>query len=402
MSKRIALVSQEYPPETAKGGIGSQTFAKAHGLHSLGHQVHVISRAPSKNRNHSIDRGVNITRIPGMDARMPLYTSIADWVGYSTEIAATISAIHAESPLDLLDFPEWGCEGYVHLLNQTAWNRIPTVIHLHGPLVMFAHTMGWPEMESEFYRNGVVMESTCVRLANAVFSSSSCSADWCAKHYGIDRASIPILHTGVDISLFSPRNAPKEKNPTIIFAGKLAENKGAKLLLEAACNLARDFPDLRLRMLGRGEPKIVKELSEMVAARRVPDLLELAGFIDRAELPTELSRAHIFAAPSEYEGGPGFVYLEAMACGLPVIACSGSGAAEVIRQGENGLLVPPRDLPALEAALRTLLLEPARRQEMGKRGREFVLTEADSRNCIRKLEAFYLSVMKMNETSAGN
>ena len=387
---RIAFVSQEYPPETAKGGIGTQTFLKAHGLAALGHQIHVISRSANGKFSERNDHGVQVTRIPGLESRMPIFTEAADWLSYSAEVAAAVAALHAKSPLDVVDFPEWGAEGCVHLLNRTEWNRIPTVIHLHGPLVMFAHTMGWPELDSEFFRAGTAMEGACVRLADAVFSSSKCSADWCAKHYGRQRDEIRVLHTGVDTELFSPRAVRKAERPTIVFAGKLARNKGVHLLAEAACKLAPEFPGLHLRLLGRGDQKIIGELQAIT--RELPDLLDLPGFVDRAELRDHLSRAHIFAAPSQYEGGPGFVYLEAMACGLPVIACAGSGAAEVVHPGENGLLVPPRDVDQLVSSLRSLLGDTAARERMGKQAREYVLAEADSRVCIRRLEAYYSSV----------
>jgi len=91
---------------------------------------------------------------------MAVHTEAMDWLSYSVEVAAAVAALHGKQPLDLVDFPEWGAEGYAHLLNRTEWNRIPTVIHLHGPLVMFAHTMDWPAMDSEFYRVGAVMEGT--------------------------------------------------------------------------------------------------------------------------------------------------------------------------------------------------------------------------------------------------
>ena len=384
---RIALVSQEYPPETAKGGIGSQTYLKAHGLAALGHRVHVISRSPTPEKIERKDEAVHVLRVPGLDARTPVYTEAADWLTYSGEVAAAVASLHARTPLDVIDFPEWGAEGCVHLLNQTEWNRIPTVIHLHGPLVMFAHTMGWPEIGSEFYRAGTALEGACLRLAHAVFSSSQCSADWCVKQYGLERERIPILHTGVDTELFSPGAGPKAERLTIVFAGKLARNKGVHLLVEAASRLAKDFPGLHLRLLGRGEPKIIQELQSLAAG--VPELLDVPGFVERAALPGQLGRAHIFAAPSQYEGGPGFVYLEAMACGLPVIACAGSGAAEVVRQGENGLLVPPLDTSALVSALHSLLADAAAREAMGRRARHFVLAEADSRACLKKLESFY-------------
>jgi glycosyltransferase involved in cell wall biosynthesis len=323
---------------------------------------------------------------------MAIYTEIADWLTYSIKVAAEVTVQHRRAPLDLVDFPEWGCEGYVHLLNRTEWNWIPTVIHLHGPLVMFAHTMGWPDKESEFYRVGMHMERTCLRLGDAVFSSSDCSADWCAKHYGLQRAKIPRLHTGIDTEWFYPRPVSKENRPTIVFVGKIVRNKGVEILLEAACVLAREYPNLQLRMLGRGESGIIQELQGKAAAVGLEHLLDLVGFVDRQDLPSYLSRAHIFAAPSKYEGGPGFVYLEAMACGLPVIACEGSGAAEIVLPGKNGFLIPPDNVDALVKVIRRLLSNPQACQEIGAFGRRYVLAEAESTMCLKRLEAFYTAV----------
>jgi len=388
---RIALVSQEYPPETAKGGLGTQTFLKAHGLAALGHEVYVVSRSPTGKPTHKKTGKVWVARVGSFSNGFSAHTDIADWLTHSAMVSAEIEALHARKPLDLIDCPEWAAEGFVHFLNRTPWQSIPTVVQLHGPLVMFAHTMGWPDTTSELYRVGTAMESACVRLADAVFSSSQCSIDWCAKHYGLNGKHVPVLHTGVDTKRFSPRFVTKAKRPTIIFAGKLARNKGVHLLVKAAVRLAREFPQLHLRLLGRGEQNIGDELRHI--ARDCESLLDLPGFVDSAELPEEFSRAHIFAAPSEYEGGPGFVYLEAMACGLPVIACAGSGAAEMVREGKNGLLVPPQDVSALTAALRSLLKNDTRRESMGRFARRFVLAEADSRECVQQVEAFYAGVV---------
>jgi glycosyltransferase involved in cell wall biosynthesis len=92
-----------------------------------------------------------------------------------------------------------------------------------------------------------------------------------------------------------------------------------------------------------------------------------------------------------YEGGPGLVYLEAMACGLPVIACRGNGASEVVHHEESGFLVPPRDAQAVAEALKLLLSDAGLRRSMGLRARHFVEAEADSRLCLDRLEAFYRS-----------
>ena len=138
---RIGLIAQEYPPDTAKGGIGTQTYLKAHGLTALGHNVRVISRSAVKQRSVHEAEGIRVIRVPS--TWMPVYTELADWLSYSQRVAEEIAAQHAHEAFDILDFPEWACEGYVHLLNRSEWNWIPTVLHLHGPLVMLARTLGW-------------------------------------------------------------------------------------------------------------------------------------------------------------------------------------------------------------------------------------------------------------------
>lgn len=388
---KIGLVSQEYPPETAKGGIGTQTQLKARGLAALGHHVRVISRSPNGYRAESVDGSVRIIRVPS--TAMPIYTELADWLSYSQRVAEEVAAQHAMEPFDILDFPEWACEGYVHFLNQSEWNHVPSVIHLHGPLVMLGRALGWPDPRSEFFRIGTQMEASSLRLADAVFSSSDCSADWCAREYGLDRARIPRLHTGIDTSLFRPQPVPRAPTPTVLFIGKLLRNKGVEVLTDAACEVAKDFPGLRLRLVGRGEDSVIGLLRSKVAKYGSESMLELPGFVRREDLPQELSRAHLFAAPSQYEGGPGFVYLEAMSCGLPVIGCRGSGAAEVIRHQHNGLLVDPDDVAALADALRTLLGDPSASIAMGHRARRFVAEEADTRRCVGEIARFYERVL---------
>ncbi len=390
---RIALVSQEYPPETAHGGIATQTHAKAHGLAALGHEVYVVSHSVNGLRHAHRTGEVEVIRIPGFDTQMPVNTEPVRWITYSALVAAEIASLHRRVGLDVVDFPDWGCEGYVHLLNRAPWDRLPTVIHLHGPLVMLASTIGWPERASELHRVGLAMEETCLRLADAIVSSSRCSANWIGECYGLDVASVPVIHTGIDVEMFQPGCAPPDERPTIVFVGRVARSKGADTLVDAACDSASAIPGLRLRLVGRVEPGLREDLLARAQAAGQPELLEFVGFLPRAELARELCRAHVFAAPSRYEGGPGFVYLEAMACGLPVIACSGSGAAEVVTDGETGLLVPPGDVHALSASIRGLFTDPSRRDRMGRAARLFVEREAEAGVCIRRFARFLESVV---------
>jgi len=99
---RICLVSQEYPPETADGGIGYQTHAKAHGLARKGHEVHVISVSPDHQQHEYRDELVQVLRIPGCWHRLPICSPAVEWLTYSVEVAAAVAGLHSRSPLDLL------------------------------------------------------------------------------------------------------------------------------------------------------------------------------------------------------------------------------------------------------------------------------------------------------------
>jgi glycosyltransferase involved in cell wall biosynthesis len=390
---RVLLASQQYPPETADGGIGTQTHAKAHGLARLGHEVFVVSHSPDDQRHESRDGAVTVIRIPGPDGRMAIHTLEAWWLTYSSAVAEEIASLHRRVELDLIDFAEYGAEGFTWLLNRPAVDRVATVIQLHGSLAMLAETIAWPEKQSEFFRTGTFMEGTCLRLADAVFSSSRCSADWCSRTYGIHRDAIDVIHTGVDTEHFAPGAFPKDDRPTVVFVGRINESKGAGVLVEAIAKLAPRISGLQLRLIGRAEPHIRERMIRRAAAGGREDLVEFVGYVSRDELPAHLTRAHVFAAPSLYEGGPGFVYLEAMACGLPVIGCSGSGAAEAVAEGETGFLVAPCDLDALVDSLERLLSDHGLRTRMGTAARQSALAHADARNCIKRIESFYLSVL---------
>ncbi|HYD20268.1 MAG TPA: glycosyltransferase family 4 protein [Flavipsychrobacter sp.] len=396
---RIVLVSQEFPPETAKGGIGTQTYMKAHGLAALGHEVVVLSRSIDNIVSKITQGKVTVIRIPGMEDALPEMTLPVQWLSYSVKVAEALNDIHSESPIDIIDFPEWAAEGYVYLLNRTEWNKVPVVVQLHGPLIMLAETIGWPEKGSTFLNSGVHMEATSVQLADAVYSSSGCSAEWIRKYYDTTRNSIPVIHTGIDTQKFTMLAVEKNARLTVVFVGKAVKNKGVEELLRAVIHLRREIPEIQLRLIGGGERPVLDKLQEIVAESNADDVLEIAGYIHKQDLAEELSKAHVFAAPSYYEGGPGFVYLEAMACGLPVVACSGSGINEIVEHGHNGFLVPPREVEPLAEALSLLLKDAGLREQMGNNAHVYAMANADSEVCIRRLEAFYQSVLEKQRES---
>jgi glycogen(starch) synthase len=386
---RIALVSREYPPETAKGGLATQTALKARALASFGHQVHVISEALDGEPRSCSTNGVQVTRIAGYHHRLVMWSPVVEWMTYSAHVAVALQELGRPVPFDIVEFPEWGCEGLVPLLNRDGTRGSAMIIQLHAPLVMLAHTLNWPPIDSEFYRVGTALEAATLRLADAVYSSSACSTDWCARHYGLRRDDVPTLHAGVDTNLFAPRAEGRAACPTIAYAGRLVWNKGVDMVVEAACRLVTEHPVLQLVLCGAGDAAMVDAIRSRAAAAGFADAIEITGQLGHEALARCLARAHAFAAPSIYEPGPGLACLEAMACGLPVVASDGSGFAEVVSHGETGFLVPPRDVDALTEALGRLLAKPADAEAMGRRARAWVIANADTQRSVRRIETFY-------------
>src|SRR5690349_23603347 len=132
---RICLVSQEYPPETARGGIGTQTWNKARALAALGHEVHVLSSSagPAPGLRHGVEDGIAVHRLrpPGLD--FPVNGEASFWLGYSWAVLAALHELLEQATFDLLDFAEYGGEGYAYLLDRRPWSSVPVVVQLHGP-----------------------------------------------------------------------------------------------------------------------------------------------------------------------------------------------------------------------------------------------------------------------------
>jgi glycosyltransferase involved in cell wall biosynthesis len=144
--------------------------------------------------------------------------------------------------------------------------------------------------------------------------------------------------------------------------GRLAPEKGFDLLIEAFARLAERFGDWGLAILGEG--RLRGELESLAAERGLAGRVLLPGAV--ASPGSTLRKADLFVLSSRWEALP-MALIEAMACGLPVVAtrCI-SGAEPWIRPGENLLLVPTEDVPGLAAAMADLMQDEAQRRLLGE------------------------------------
>jgi phosphatidyl-myo-inositol dimannoside synthase len=167
-----------------------------------------------------------------------------------------------------------------------------------------------------------------------------------------------------------PRSFPQGQ--VILAVGRWSSSeryKGADDLIRSIAQLRTEFPGLHLVAVGAGDD--LPRLQELTADLNVTDRVHFFQGLSRAEIAACYSRADIFALPSTGEGF-GIVYLEAMAFSKPVVGAACGGTTDLIEDGMNGLLVPPRDTVALVACLRRLLSNEALQNNLGRRGADMV------------------------------
>jgi len=175
---------------------------------------------------------------------------------------------------------------------------------------------------------------------------------------------------------------------TLAVVAQLIERKGHLVLLEALPALLQEFPDLHVLFFGKGP--LDGRLREAIAAGGMQSRVRLAGF--RADLPRILPCLDLLVHPA-YREGLGVSLLQASAAGVPIVACRAGGIPEAVRDGLNGLLVPPGDVAKLRDAIATLLRDPALARRMGDAGRELVGREFSPDSMVEGNLAVYREVL---------
>lgn len=200
------------------------------------------------------------------------------------------------------------------------------------------------------------------------------------------RAAMVKIAPGIDTDHFAPVDSTDVKKSlgltekkVIVSVGRLVHRKGQDVLITAMPEILREIPDAHLLLIGEGPYR--QYLESQVKKLQIDSHVSFIGRISYADLPRYICLGEVFAMPArsrlaglEVEG-LGIVYLEASACGLPVIAGNSGGAPDAVREGVTGFVIDGRNPQAVAQSITELLAAPERARTMGLAGRAWIIEE---------------------------
>jgi glycosyltransferase involved in cell wall biosynthesis len=193
-----------------------------------------------------------------------------------------------------------------------------------------------------------------------------------ATSLGLDARNVSIVPNGTEVprlSEVSTKQRTRLETRIVVSVSNLIQVKGIDLNLMALAALSSRRPDLNWHYQIIGDGTEAGRLKDLARRLGISDRVSFLGRIGYSETMRRIDGGDVFSLPSWGEAF-GIVYLEAMARGRPVVGCQRNGAADIVTDGVDGILVPPRDVAALTAALEILLDSPERCRELGSRARD--------------------------------
>lgn len=388
---RIALIV--YQGSMSSGGQGVFAYYLSRELTRLGHEVHVIAGRPFP----QVEEGVmfhGLKTYRGWDfwhdaaeyryRTNPLlffhpfnfYEFAASRISlgsllftFSMRAYLKLHELHRQAPFDIVHDNQTLSYGILLMKKK----GLPVVASIHHPWTIdrrnrVAQAKG-PHVKAQAYLwFPWVMQEFVARRIDRVLTCSHNSALSIQSDLHLPPERITVIHYGADVDAFRPLDDVEKEPNSILFVGDSEDrNKGARYLLEALHPLRHRVP-FHLRFLDHRPADQLKLVQALKDRYHLDKHISVLPYVDMQELVRLYCRSQVVACPSLYEGF-GLPAVEAMACGVPVVATSAGALSEIIEDGVTGILVPPGDSDALGEALRRLLADPDLCRRMGEAGR---------------------------------
>jgi glycosyltransferase involved in cell wall biosynthesis len=386
---RIAFLTYRGNPRC--GGQGVYTRHLTRELRALGHSVEVLSGPPWP----ELDDGVGFTPVPGLDLyrdpdpfRLPHpreFLSREDWVefgimctaGFGEPLAFSRRArqLLAERRADFDVVHDNQCLG-TGMLGMVA-DGWPLLTTLHHPITVdrqlaLSHTTNpWQRVTTRRWFGFLSMQVKVARALPAVVTVSENSRTDISAQMEVKPERMTVVPVGVDHTVFQPvPGLTPVPGRIMVTSSSDVPMKGLVPLLEAVAKL-RTERDIELTVIGR--PTEGGRVDKALNRLGLTDIVRCVSGISDDALARLYGEAEVAVVPSLYEGFS-LPAIEAMSCGVAVVATTGGALPEVVgTSGETGLLVPPDDPGALAGAIALLLDDPALRARLGAAGRDRVI-----------------------------
>jgi glycosyltransferase involved in cell wall biosynthesis/phosphoheptose isomerase len=367
---RIAMVSEHASPLAVLGGVdagGQNVFVAAlsREVARRGHEVVVYTRRddPAPPRQVELCPGVTVEHVDaGPAAELPK----DELLPHMPAFARVLEAAWREWRPDVVHAHFW-MSGHAALLAAEPLD-IPVVQTFHALGVVKRRHQGGADTSAP---ERLEIERSIVSRAARVLPTCSDEV-FELMRMGADNTRLTVVPCGVDLELFSPDGPTEERDDRrrrLLYVGRLVQRKGIGNVISALPRL----PEVELVIAGGpprerldGDPE-AQRLRRLAAAHGIADRVDLRGRVERPDLPALIRSADAVVTVPWYEPF-GIVPLEAMACGVPVIATAVGGMIDSVVDGRTGVHVPPRDPDRLAEAIGTLLAHPAECRRYGAAG----------------------------------
>ena len=391
---RILYISQEYPPSPRAGGIGSYVKEIAHGMAAQGHEVTILTANDDTRKSDITDEnGVRVIHMAGGSffvdgaegkkhfAKLKKLRCLYRFWSYRRKLR---QAVQQYGPFDVIEVPEYGCEGLY--LNELG---IPVIYRLHAATFIDFSTGRILKLSfhnSPYYLQSKIEKILLCTKAKYITACSSFYKNWMNNNVFKTEHSIKVIYNPIQFQIFHRDPFPiNTTHPNILYVGTITSSKGVGDLYEACTILEKKGIAFKLTMAGK-----TGAYADSLATR---PWLKLLGKVKREELIKLYGQADVVCFPSWWENMP-MVCIEAMMCGALVIGSNSGGMAEIINNGVNGFLLPPKN-PQLWAKkiIEVCSLPSAQKEQISKNAVKRIRTTFSLDVITRQMETYYKEVI---------